>query len=205
MPQTANRTSSASVDFPLPRAPMIQVRPGGILTLRPGRNPPLISIFSMTHICSFSAGGGPAVSPMQPTILYTGGRSSLSKSGLTAKRADRESDRTSLATRYPQEPDCRGFRRLVPGPDCGTAPPPVYRLQSIHRGTPSARQPANHSLFQSPRGNRIIGRASLETAAYYGRIPHERIACRRAYMDIRKLEGFYRIRRYRFDRMSRDR
>ncbi len=54
-PQSANRTASASVDFPLPRAPMMQVRPWGILTLRPGRNPPLISIFSTTHIGSVSA------------------------------------------------------------------------------------------------------------------------------------------------------
>src|SRR5205823_1623139 len=44
------------VDFPIPRAPMMQVRPWGILMLKPGRNPPLISIFSMTHICSASAG-----------------------------------------------------------------------------------------------------------------------------------------------------
>ena len=42
--------ASASVDFPLPRGPMMQVRPRGILTLKPGRNPPLISIFSTTHM-----------------------------------------------------------------------------------------------------------------------------------------------------------
>src|SRR5215471_1356812 len=52
MPQSANLTASASVDFPLPRAPMMQVRPWGTLTLRPGRNPPLISIFSTSHISS---------------------------------------------------------------------------------------------------------------------------------------------------------
>src|SRR5437667_7200022 len=63
MPQRANRTASASVDFPLPRAPMMQVKPWGILTLRPGRNPPLISIFSTTHIFSASAGVGQAVRP----------------------------------------------------------------------------------------------------------------------------------------------
>jgi hypothetical protein len=47
-----NLTASASVDFPLPRAPMMQVRPRGTLTVRPGRNPPLISIFSIAHMCS---------------------------------------------------------------------------------------------------------------------------------------------------------
>src|SRR5262249_60479346 len=56
--QSANLIASASVDFPLPRAPMMQVKPRGILTLRPGRNPPLISIFSSTHMCSTSAGAG---------------------------------------------------------------------------------------------------------------------------------------------------
>src|SRR5215471_6663423 len=35
---------------------MIQVNPGGRLTLRPGRNPPVISIFSTSHIFSASAG-----------------------------------------------------------------------------------------------------------------------------------------------------
>src|SRR4029077_17155330 len=55
-PQIANRMASASVDFPLPRAPMMQVRPRGMLTLKPGRNPPLISIFSMNHIHPISAG-----------------------------------------------------------------------------------------------------------------------------------------------------
>src|SRR5690348_1318898 len=49
-PQIANRNASASVDFPLPRAPIMQVRPRGMLTLKPGRNPPLISIFSTSHI-----------------------------------------------------------------------------------------------------------------------------------------------------------
>ena len=81
MPQRANLTASASVDFPLPRAPMIQVRPRGIFTLRPGRNPPLISIFSTTHMCSPSAGAGQAVYPpiqsfpvkteSAATLLYT--------------------------------------------------------------------------------------------------------------------------------------
>src|SRR5580698_11166564 len=55
MPQTANLRASASVDFPLPRGPMMQVRPRGILTLKPGRNPPLISIFSTSHIYSNAA------------------------------------------------------------------------------------------------------------------------------------------------------
>src|SRR5262245_60773529 len=64
MPQRANLTASASVDFPLPRAPMIQVSPRGIFTLRPGRNPPLISIFSTTHMCSPSAGAGQAIKPL---------------------------------------------------------------------------------------------------------------------------------------------
>ena len=50
VPQTANRSASASVDFPLPRGPIMQVRPRGMLTLKPGRKPPLISIFSTTHI-----------------------------------------------------------------------------------------------------------------------------------------------------------
>src|SRR6266705_2757697 len=50
VPQIANRNASASVDFPLPRAPIMQVRPPGMLTLKPGRNPPLISIFSTSHI-----------------------------------------------------------------------------------------------------------------------------------------------------------
>src|SRR5215467_1986449 len=80
MPQSANRTASASVDFPLPRAPMMQVRPAGILTLRPGRNPPLISIFSITHICG--AAGQEVRQPMalrlvadrQHSLLYTSDR-----------------------------------------------------------------------------------------------------------------------------------
>src|SRR5881409_2353749 len=50
VPQTANLNASASVDFPLPRGPIMQVRPRGTLTLKPGRNPPLISIFSTSHI-----------------------------------------------------------------------------------------------------------------------------------------------------------
>jgi hypothetical protein len=32
----------------------MQVRPGGSFTLKPGRNPPLISIFSTNHICQDS-------------------------------------------------------------------------------------------------------------------------------------------------------
>src|SRR6266496_6155122 len=55
VPQIANRNASASVDFPLPRAPIMQVRPRGMLTLKPGRNPPLISIFSTSHIRPTSA------------------------------------------------------------------------------------------------------------------------------------------------------
>src|SRR5215469_16961739 len=50
VPQTAKRIASASVDFPLPRAPIMQVSPRGRLTLKPGRNPPLMSIFSTSHI-----------------------------------------------------------------------------------------------------------------------------------------------------------
>ena len=52
IPQTANLNASASVDFPLPRGPMMQVRHRGMLTLKPGRNPQLISIFSTSHIHS---------------------------------------------------------------------------------------------------------------------------------------------------------
>src|SRR6516162_8768911 len=54
VPQTANRIASASVDFPLPRAPIMQVSPRGMLMLKPGRKPPLISIFSTSHICQTS-------------------------------------------------------------------------------------------------------------------------------------------------------
>jgi len=46
----APRNASASVDFPLPRGPIMQVSPRGMLTLKPGRNPPLISIFSTSHM-----------------------------------------------------------------------------------------------------------------------------------------------------------
>src|SRR4029078_13619154 len=48
--------ASASVDLPLPRAPMMQVKPWGTLILSPGKNPPLISIFSTTHISLAAAG-----------------------------------------------------------------------------------------------------------------------------------------------------
>src|SRR5215831_17114816 len=84
MPQRANLTASASVDFPLPRAPMMQVRPRGILTLRPGRNPPLISIFSTTHMCSPSAGltGGMATHPLRfPVKLETAALLLYTRSG----------------------------------------------------------------------------------------------------------------------------
>src|SRR5690242_7751165 len=50
VPQTANLIASTSVDFPLPRGPIMQVRPRGMLMFKPGRNPPLISIFSTNHI-----------------------------------------------------------------------------------------------------------------------------------------------------------
>src|SRR5215469_64886 len=50
VPRTAKRNASANVDFPLPRGPIIRVRPRGMLTLKAGRNPPLISIFSTSHI-----------------------------------------------------------------------------------------------------------------------------------------------------------
>src|SRR5689334_10225108 len=50
VPQIVNLNASASVDFPLPRGPIMHVRPRGMLMLKPGRNPPLISIFSTSHI-----------------------------------------------------------------------------------------------------------------------------------------------------------
>src|SRR5215813_7745243 len=70
MPQSANRTDSASVDFPLPRAPMMQVRPGGILMLSPGRKPPLISIFSTTHI-------SPGICPSRISLCFDWGLGSI--------------------------------------------------------------------------------------------------------------------------------
>jgi hypothetical protein len=42
--------TASAVEFPLPRGPIKQVRPRGMLPLKPGRNPPLISIFSTSHI-----------------------------------------------------------------------------------------------------------------------------------------------------------
>ena len=46
-----------------------------MFTVRPGKNPPLISILSTNHICS-------AAAPGQPTLLYT---RSLSRSELTTR------------------------------------------------------------------------------------------------------------------------
>src|ERR1700747_1770850 len=57
VPQITNLSASASVDFPLPRGPMMHVRPWGMWTLNPGRNPPLISIFSICHIHPSRAAG----------------------------------------------------------------------------------------------------------------------------------------------------
>src|SRR6516164_11164050 len=72
VPRTAKRNASASVDFPLPRGPIMQVRPRGMLTLKAGRNPPLISIFSTSHI------GPTSIEPATRAVLLPTHREHLS-------------------------------------------------------------------------------------------------------------------------------
>src|SRR5262249_8153672 len=81
MPQSANLRASASVDFPLPRAPMMQVKPRGILTFRPGRNPAAdLDLLKHPHVFNLCRGGNRRYSlpskafrnwNRQFTLLYT--------------------------------------------------------------------------------------------------------------------------------------
>src|SRR5215467_23915 len=69
VPQTANRIASASVDFPLPRAPIMQVTPLGMLMLNPGRKPPLSrSSQRATYVTSTASGAG-ALTPEHRALL----------------------------------------------------------------------------------------------------------------------------------------
>ena len=51
-PPIPYRRASMSVDLPLPRGPIMQVRPGGSFTESPGKKPPVISIASNTHFAT---------------------------------------------------------------------------------------------------------------------------------------------------------
>jgi hypothetical protein len=52
VPLIANRSASASVDFPLPLGPIMQINPCGKVNFKPGKKPPLSSMLSSVHISS---------------------------------------------------------------------------------------------------------------------------------------------------------
>ncbi len=53
-PPVPYRRASMRVDLPLPRGPMMHVRPGGSIKDSPGKKPPVISIASNTHFATMS-------------------------------------------------------------------------------------------------------------------------------------------------------
>ena len=60
VPRIAKRMASARVDFPLPRGPITQVRPGGKEMFRPAKKPPVISVVWMIQcaICATCSNWG---------------------------------------------------------------------------------------------------------------------------------------------------